>query len=210
MTVHDEAELLESHLPIFLTQQCTSNYEVIVVDDASTDDTPDVLMRLKAQYPLLYTTFIPKSVPNPCRQRLALTIGAKAAHSDWVVLADIKRPPRSETCYENLLQTVADEQAGAVTSYHGRKENSTTRYLTWDDLEAVNPLIRKAERRSGRGHRGRCFKVCRGLYDMVAIPRNNIFDALKFYDQQVRGRRLLGLRLHVLWTSLLKHTIKHE
>ena len=86
MSVHDEAEALEKNLPLFLTQQSKRAVEVIVVDDDSTDETPDVLKRLKAEYPNLYTTFIPNSPPNPWRRRLALTVGAKAAKGDWMLL----------------------------------------------------------------------------------------------------------------------------
>ena len=62
MTVHDQAELLEQNLPAFLTLTYEGQYEVIVVDDMSTDETPDVLKRIKAEYPRLYSTFLPSSV----------------------------------------------------------------------------------------------------------------------------------------------------
>ena len=93
--VHDKAEALEHNLPQFLTVAGASHAEVIVVDDSSTDTTPDVLKLLKEENPHLYTTFLPKSVPNNSRLRLALNIGVKAALADRVVFADIHRPPLS-------------------------------------------------------------------------------------------------------------------
>ena len=53
MVVHDQGNLLEQNLPQFLTQPCQTTYEVIVVDDTSTDDTPDILKRLKNEHPNL-------------------------------------------------------------------------------------------------------------------------------------------------------------
>ena len=43
MAVCDQAHDLEQNLPAFLTQEYEPGYEVIVVDETSTDDTPNVL-----------------------------------------------------------------------------------------------------------------------------------------------------------------------
>lgn len=202
MTAHDEAEALERNLPLFLAQQGQHTCEVIVVDDASSDDTPDVLKRLKAQYPQLYTTFIPKSVPNPCRQRLALTIGAKAAKGEWIAVTSILRPPHTEGALEGMVQLANNQGEQVAMLYSGRKEGTMTVFQSWATLDDAAPLLRKAERRSGKGHRGRWFKRWRGLYDTVAVRRDDIHNLLKFYEQKISGRRLTGLRLHVLWKTL--------
>ena len=79
MTVFDNGSELEQHLPAFLTQQYEPGYEVIVVDESSTNNTDDVLKLMKQQYPHLYSTFLPKPDVHRNRKRLALTIGVKAA-----------------------------------------------------------------------------------------------------------------------------------
>ena len=43
MAVQDQAHDLEQNLPIFLTQQGEADYEVIVVNDASEDNTREVV-----------------------------------------------------------------------------------------------------------------------------------------------------------------------
>ena len=63
ISVHDQAEALEQNLPLFLSSQGEVNYEVIVVDDSSSDETPDVLKRFKNEFPRLYTTFLPIVLP---------------------------------------------------------------------------------------------------------------------------------------------------
>ena len=135
MAVQDRAQELEQNLPIFLTQQGEVEYEVIVVNDSSTDDTTNVLKRMKAEYPHLYTTFLPFSkVPYPSRLRLALTIGAKAAHGDWIVLADITRPPLTDTWIYTFVGNI-DDHSEVVLEYH----NKTNIIQSFDTLDEAFP-----------------------------------------------------------------------
>ena len=203
MTVHDDAEMLEQNLPLFLTQDLESGYEVIVVDDASTDETPDVLKRMKDLYPQLYTTFLPYCTANAFPKRLALTIGAKAAHNDWVVLADIRRPPRNEHSFQALVNKAAEQQEGVLTLYSRKKNGGETRYQWWQELEEATPLLTKTERHHERGHKGSKMKLSRGIYDAVAVRREMIHDTLKYFDQKVSGTRLMALRLKVVWRNFM-------
>jgi glycosyltransferase involved in cell wall biosynthesis len=191
ITVHDQADVLEQNLPVFLTLPYEGSYEVIVVDDMSTDETPDVLKRLKAEYPKLYSTFLPASVVvNPSRKRLALSVGAKAAHHDYIVLADIRRQPVSA----DWLAGLADGEAALVFS--NRKRDKVT-HVVATELEDLSRIILKAERHSFRDYWGKWFRKQRGLYDAVGVRKEHVFDAIRLYDQRIRGLRLLGLRLRV-------------
>ena len=62
ITVYNQANELRDNLPAYLTQQYEQGYEVIVIDESSSDESPDVLKLLKKDYPRLYSTFLPK--PN--------------------------------------------------------------------------------------------------------------------------------------------------
>lgn len=196
IVVHDQAAELEEHLPRFLMLNDGVGCEVIVVDDASSDETLDVLKRMKDEYDNLYTTFLPLSVRNPSRLRLALTLGAKAAHGTRIVLADINRPPVSEQWLSGLT-TDSD-----VTIVYSNRQGTDTSYQKKENLEDALPIILKAERQSGRGHRGRWLKKWRGHYDAVAIRREYVFDVIKCCDQDIRGLRLMGLCLRVAWNNL--------
>ena len=206
MTVHDAADELEKNLPLFLTQQWQGALEVIVVDDASTDETADVLKRMRAQYHNLYSTFVPKSVPDPCRHRLTLNVGVKAAHYEWIVVADIARPPRTDMAFERLAEVIALGGIEAVTVYGSNKEGKAPRYHTWTELTEAAPLLRKAERRPGRRHRGRWFRSWRGMYDAVAVPKELITDTLRYFDHDIHGWKLAGLRLCVFSKCLFHHS----
>ncbi|MDE6002514.1 MAG: hypothetical protein K2G76_03355, partial [Prevotella sp.] len=73
---------------------------------------------------------------------------------------------------------------------------------SFDSVDEAAPLISKAERRSGRGHRGRFCQFRRGIYGAALVRRECIHDAISLFDRQFRGGRLLSLRLKVLWSNL--------
>lgn len=103
ITAHDKGAELERNLPVLLSQKYEPGFEVIVVDESSTDNTDDVLTILKAGHSNLYTTFIPDSSHYLSRRKLALTIGIKAAKNEWIIMTDADCRPESE----NWLKAIA-------------------------------------------------------------------------------------------------------
>ena len=196
IAAHDQARDLEANLPTFLTTAREAGAEVIVVDDMSTDETPNILKRMKTENAdVLYTTFLPKSVVmNPSRLRLALTIGAKAAKNDHIVLADINRPPISL----EWLTGLAESAAALVFS---SRKGDTVEHVLATSLDDLHATILKAERKSGHGHRGKWKKRRRGLYDALSVKKEHVYDAIYLFDQDIRGFRLWGLRLKT-WLGL--------
>lgn len=204
IVVHDQEKELEENLPKFLESAEQNDAEVIVVDDMSADFTADVLKRMRSENERLYSTFLPKSVVvNPSRQRLAMAVGMKAAKGEYILLADIQRPPTSvEWLSELPIQPLESKEAEGILIYSRRKENTPARHQVWESLQSMKPLILKAERRSGRGHRARFLKFARGAYDAVTVSRSQMYDVVTFFDQPVKGFRLWGIRLKVYFKNL--------
>lgn len=198
LAVHNAADKLEQNLPAFLETASEVGAQVIVVDDMSTDETSDVLTRMKSEHPdILYTTFLPKSVIiNPSRLRLALSIGAKAAKTPYIILASIERPPRNV----GWLYGMADNEAALVYSLH---KGSQVVHVTTTDVEELRPTILKSERKKGRGHRGRFLKMRRGLYDAVCVHRDHVFDVINMFDRPISFSSLWCLRFQVFLNSIL-------
>ena len=88
----NEAENLQRRLPAVLAQDYP-DYEVIVVDDDSADDTPALLRRLAAEYPRLRALRLsPKTSPG---KKAALAYGITAAQNEWLVFTDADCTPAS-------------------------------------------------------------------------------------------------------------------
>lgn len=99
---HNEADHLSKFLQEVLEQQYHLSdeeigYEVIVVNDRSTDDTAEVLARF-ADYPHLRVVTIPadaeRSLPG---KKFPLSKGLEAARYDWIVCTDADCFPSSDS-----------------------------------------------------------------------------------------------------------------
>ncbi len=87
LTAHNQAEALRRNLPAILEQEY-DEFEVVVVNDASTDDTEDVLTQLELAYPHLRHTFTPADARYVSHKRLSLTLGIKSACHEWLLLTE--------------------------------------------------------------------------------------------------------------------------
>ncbi len=103
ITTSDQEELLAKHLPHILEQDYP-NFEVIVVDDNSADDTKELLERLSRQYPHLYTTYTSDSIRYISHKKLALTLGIKAAKNEWLAFIEPDCYPVSNQWLSRLAQ----------------------------------------------------------------------------------------------------------
>ncbi len=99
----NESENLSKFLPAVLTQKYP-DYEVIVVNDGSTDKSEDILVDLKKKYPHLYHTYVPQNANIKSAKKLALTIGIKAAKNDYLLFTDADCEPTSENWISNMAR----------------------------------------------------------------------------------------------------------
>ena len=91
----NESENLEKHLPAILNQDYP-DFEVIVVNMGSTDETDMVLKRLEQTYDNLYHTYIPQEAEEWNEKKLALTLGIKAAKNNVLLFTEPYCEPISD------------------------------------------------------------------------------------------------------------------
>lgn len=113
----NEAINLEQFIPLVCTQDYP-NYEVIVVNDSSSDDTEMALTRLKNKYANLYYTSIRASKQFYQGKKLALTIGIKAANHEHLVFTDADCKPTSDQWLREISAQLSDKKQIIVG--HGR------------------------------------------------------------------------------------------
>ena len=94
ITAKNEADNLRKNLPKVLNQEYP-HFQVVVVNNSSTDNTSNVLDELKSKYPHLYTTFIPVGSNDRNDKKLAITVGIKAAKHNILLFTEPDTKPLS-------------------------------------------------------------------------------------------------------------------
>jgi cellulose synthase/poly-beta-1,6-N-acetylglucosamine synthase-like glycosyltransferase len=104
----NEEPYLKAYLPHVL-QQDYREFEVVVVNDSSTDDSEELLMTLAKEYPHLRYTSIPVDDTMRRGKKLALTIGLKAARYEHVLLSDADCYPVSDQWIKRMASNFSKE-----------------------------------------------------------------------------------------------------
>ncbi|WP_048798634.1 glycosyltransferase, partial [Segatella buccae] len=143
ITVHDQADSLERNLPAFLSQDYP-DYRVVVVGEKGDSETEDILKRLAARHSRLYYTLIPESSRYMSRKKLQVTLGVKAAGSEWIVLTEATMRPQSDRWLATMATHFADD-CNLVMGYAGF-DDATPGYRRFIRLREACYLLRRARR----------------------------------------------------------------
>lgn len=113
LCAHNEGYNLSQFLPSLLTQDYPL-YEVIVVDDGSEDNTRAVVESFMANDLRLHLTFVPCGARVGSTKKLALTLGAKAAQYDLLLLTDADCVPESDHWISEMVKGFGNVQGNNV------------------------------------------------------------------------------------------------
>lgn len=103
ITARDEAHNLIKSLPSLLTQEYP-NYEVVLVNDNSRDETASLLVEYKQRYNHLHPVDLSSSISNMQGKRFPLSIGIQAATHEKVLLTDACCIPSSPYWLQHVAQ----------------------------------------------------------------------------------------------------------
>lgn len=120
----NQAEQLNILLPILLEQEYKGNYEVIVVDQKSSDDTSLVIKNFTNNYKNLRYTFVPTTSRHIELRKLAITLGIKASFSEWVIVLNPDTIPDSKCWLQHYAENL---QPGVdfIRAYYNYENNGT-------------------------------------------------------------------------------------
>ncbi len=111
----NEEKNLEKNLPLVLDQDY-SEFEVVVVNDCSSDDTDMLLRRYSASYPNLKVVTINEHARFKHGKKFAVTLGIKAASHEYLLFTDADCFPASRD-WIRLMQQHFSGQTEIVLGY---------------------------------------------------------------------------------------------
>ena len=128
----NEAVNLQQFLPLVLQQDYPENlFEVIIVNDQSTDHTTEILNELALKYPQLkivsISSDVTKTLPG---KKYALAQGIKAAKYDRLLLTDADCKPSSGQWLKEMVNTDAD----IILGYGAYEEHPglLNKFIRWE------------------------------------------------------------------------------
>jgi GT2 family glycosyltransferase len=174
---HDNLTFTKLCLESILANTDYSDYEIVIVDNASTDGTPDYLRELAASYPHVRVSF------NDSNRGFAAANnqGLAMAKGDVLVLLnnDTIVAPGWLT---SLVRHLADPSVGAVgpvTNCIGNEAQVVSSYRTYGEF-----LKFAAEHVAS--HRGECFEI-RMLVMFCLAMRRDVFERVGDLDERFVG-----------------------
>lgn len=111
----DQAVNLKKNLPAFFEQDY-SKFQVVVVNDASSDDTENILIHFEKDHPNFYHTFVPQGIQSVSAKKIAMTIGIKAAKYDQLIFTEAYCIPQSNHWLSSMARHF-DEHCGIVLGF---------------------------------------------------------------------------------------------
>ena len=124
----NEGANLEKNLPLILEQEYP-DFEVIVVNDRSEDDSEDILKRFATKYRRLHVSEVRKDPMFTHGKKLALTLGIKASSNEWLLLTDADCTPAGKN-WLSLMQRNFTSNKDIVLGFGGyKKEKGLLNYL---------------------------------------------------------------------------------
>ena len=138
LAAHNEGYNLSQYLPALLAQDYPT-YEVIVVNDGSEDDTQAIIDSFMVHDSRLHCTFVPRGARVRSTKKLALTLAAKAAQYDYLLLTDADCVPESNQWIREMMNGFEKGQGDNVQS---TKDVVLGFGAYFDEPGVINRLVR--------------------------------------------------------------------
>lgn len=134
VAAHDEIHNLRELVPLLINQEYPE-YEVIIINDRSNDETYDYLLEASAQIPRLKMVHVAATPDHINAKKFALTLGIKAASYPWVLLTDADcRPVSSRWIQATMAQLTAQSKFVLGVSPYLKKKGFLNAFIRYEAL----------------------------------------------------------------------------
>lgn len=147
----EDYSFIEERLPLMLAQSYP-RFEVVIVYVGHDTDFYEELIRLKQTFPGIVTTKIHLDPRFPISRKMALNIGIKSAHYDYMIFTSSDVVPQTDRWL--ALMAKGFTRSEIVIGYCGiERKKGFTNYMmrTWRMMHSADWLARAVRRRPYRG-----------------------------------------------------------
>lgn len=133
----NEAENLQLFLPSVLRQEYAGDWELIVVNDASEDDTAEILASFATQFGHLRVIHIPPDMPRDLPgKKMALQQGFDAAKYPFLLCTDADCKPAGRQWLATMVTAAASRYKEILLGYGGYQQRSglLNQFIRWETV----------------------------------------------------------------------------
>lgn len=178
---HDCDSLLEQLIKKLVAQQYPF-FEILIVNNASTDGTNDVIKRATIEHPdIVRHTYLPQNRNGILHMSIATTLGVRAARNEWIILLKPTSFPKSELWIASIAHAIL-EGANICLGYND--------YFGYDNSRWVRKAIRKRNKAQLLNFRA----IFRGKCKPVECEGSNIVFSKKDFLKNGGYRHWLYLK----------------
>lgn len=121
--VKNSSEYLEENLPFFINQNYPK-FEIILVNNASSDNTNEILEKLKEKYQNMRVIDVENNESFWGNKKYTYTLAIKAAKYEHLLFSEVKAKPNSKNWIFEITKSFTDEKTVIIGYNKTEKQNS--------------------------------------------------------------------------------------
>ena len=135
IAAHNEQKNLKTLIPK-LFEQDYPKFDVMIVNDRSTDRTKRLLEEMMAVYPKLRSVTVKYTPNHVTSKKFALTLGIKVAKNDVILLTDADCMPTSDQWIRKMTAPVREQGKTFAVGFSGYQEQNSllNRWIQFETL----------------------------------------------------------------------------
>jgi len=164
----NEAENLKNNIPLWLSQEYP-NFELILIDDASSDDTREVIESFAKDYDNIHTVHIENNETFWSNKKYSMTLGIKRAYNKRMLFTDADCRPASNQ-WLRLMTASLDKEKQLILGYGAYEKQKGL----------LNALIRFETLMTAIQY----FSYAKAGMPYMGVGRNLAYTSQLFYDNR--------------------------